>query len=240
MLLKMMAYKLVFFDVDGTLVQELKEKMLAHTGYIEPHEFEDSIWVTLHRYFKTTNEAREQYKEFHDGILSYKNWVEKNVALWEERGADREKMEKAFAEFTVQTTGAEETIRELKQAGIALAVLSGGLKQLVEHHYPSEFSPVFANDILYDEKGAIVGSETTPYDFGGKLRGLREVCRIHGVQLSETVYVGDNINDFQAMEEVGLGIAFNSKSEALNKAADVVITKRDLREILPHILGERS
>jgi len=235
-----MAYKLVCFDVDGTIIQELKEKVLEHAGHVEPHEFEDSIWVTLHRYFKTTKEAREQYTEFHDGMISYKHWVEKNIALWKAQGADQDKVELVFEEFTEPMPGTWETIHKLKAAGIKLAVVSGGLKQLVEHHFPKEFSPVFANDILYDKHGKIVGSEWTPYDFGGKLRGVREACRLHDCTMADTVFVGDNINDFQVMEEAGLGIAFNSKSGALNKAATVVIKKRDLREILPHILGERS
>ena len=38
------------------------------------------------------------------------------------------------------------------------------------------------------------------------------------------------------MKESGLGIAFNCKHEELMKVADVVIKKKDLREILKHIL----
>ena len=39
-----------------------------------------------------------------------------------------------------------------------------------------------------------------------------------------------------AVKEAGLGIAFNCKEEKLKKAADIVIEKKDLREILKYIL----
>ena len=234
-----MVYKLVCFDIDGTLVLEHKERMLAHAGYLEPHEFEDSVWILLHRYFNVMKEAKEQYNAYHKGMISYKDWVEKNIMLWKEAGANEEIINHVFSEFTMPMPGAIETLRELKAAGIKMAVISGGLKSVATHHFKNEFSPVFANDIIYNEQGTIVGAIATPYDFGGKLRGMHEACAMHGVTPAETVFIGDNINDFQVMEEVGLGIAFNSKSEALSKAADVVVTTLDLREILPHVLGNK-
>jgi len=38
------------------------------------------------------------------------------------------------------------------------------------------------------------------------------------------------------IQEAGLGIAFNCNEEELKKVADVVIEKKDLREVLKYIL----
>ncbi len=233
---KMNKYKLVCFDVDGTIVLEHKEKLLAHTKYLEPHEFEDSIWVTLHRYFGVTKDAKEQYKQYNAGMISYKQWVSMNIQLWKDAGATKQVIHEIFKEFTIKTPNAQKTLEELKKQGIKIAIISGGIKDLVKYHYPDTFDEIFANEILYDNAGSIVGSASTPYDFGGKLEGVRQLCKKYNITMAEVAFIGDNINDFQVMEEVGLGIAFNSKSEALNKASTVTIGELDLEKILPHIL----
>ena len=43
-------------------------------------------------------------------------------------------------------------------------------------------------------------------------------------------------NDKKIIQDAGLGIAFNCEYDELKKVANVVIDKKDLREILRHIL----
>ena len=45
------------------------------------------------------------------------------------------------------------------------------------------------------------------------------------------------LNEIKVMQEDGLGIAFNYNEDKLKKVADVVIEKKDLREVLKHILN---
>ena len=49
------------------------------------------------------------------------------------------------------------------------------------------------------------------------------------------MFVGDHDNDVEIAKTAGFSIAFNSKSEKLNDAVDVVIRKKDLKEILNYI-----
>jgi phosphoserine phosphatase len=51
------------------------------------------------------------------------------------------------------------------------------------------------------------------------------------VNAEESAAVGDGANDVSMLEEAGLGIAFNAKP-VLKEKADVVVEKRDLRELL--------
>ena len=51
----------------------------------------------------------------------------------------------------------------------------------------------------------------------------------------EIVFVGDNFNDISAVEIAGLAISFNSKSEELDRLADVVISEKDLRAVLQYL-----
>src|SRR5664280_845297 len=51
------------------------------------------------------------------------------------------------------------------------------------------------------------------------------------VKAEESAAVGDGANDVSMLKEAGLGIAFNAKP-VLKEKADVVVEKRDLRELL--------
>ena len=51
------------------------------------------------------------------------------------------------------------------------------------------------------------------------------------IKAEESVAVGDGANDVSMLEEAGLGIAFNAKP-VLKEKADVIVDKKDLKEIL--------
>ena len=69
-----------------------------------------------------------------------------------------------------------------------------------------------------------------------KALALKNIAKREKISLKECVFVGDYLNDMKIIKEAGLGIAFNCKHEELKKVADVVIEKKDLREVLKHIL----
>ena len=77
----------------------------------------------------------------------------------------------------------------------------------------------------------------TEYDVEKKAEALKLIAKRENLSLKECVFVGDYLNDLKATQEAGLGIAFNCEEEKLKKAADVVIEKKDLREVLKRILN---
>ena len=78
-----------------------------------------------------------------------------------------------------------------------------------------------------DVKGPVM-SETAKGDI------LEEIAKKEGVDLKDTVVVGDGANDISMFNKAGLKIAFCAK-EILKEKADICIEKKDLREILKHI-----
>ena len=58
------------------------------------------------------------------------------------------------------------------------------------------------------------------------------------ISLKDCVFVGDYLNDVKVLQEAGLGIAFNCEHDQVKQAADVVIEKKDLREVLKYILKD--
>ncbi|RKN74127.1 Cof-type HAD-IIB family hydrolase [Paenibacillus ginsengarvi] len=55
-----------------------------------------------------------------------------------------------------------------------------------------------------------------------KASGLREVCGLLGVDLSETIAAGDSLNDIPMIRAAGFGVAMGNAQEPVKLAADAV------------------
>ena len=222
----MSKYKLVCFDVDGTLVD------------FPPNEPKFS-WQIFHDYFETDLETRQKSKKaFFDGNISYLEWAQHDIGLWKAKGAKKQDFLNALEKLKLMN-GAMETLQELKKNNIKLAIISGSMNILLEKFIPNYndfFDDVFLSRIYFDEEGNIAKIEPTEFDMIRKAEALKQIARREKIDLKECVFIGDYLNDIKVMQESGLGIAFNTNEEELKKVADVVIDKKDLREVLKHIL----
>jgi phosphoserine phosphatase len=101
--------------------------------------------------------------------------------------------------------------------------------------YEKLFSHVMINRLIFDGNGKVTGVE--PTEFGAdryKIEGLRSIARKENISTEECVFIGDSDNDVEIAMGAGLGIGF-MPHEKLASVCDVVIRKKDLREILKHI-----
>jgi phosphoserine phosphatase len=217
------AYKLVCFDLDGTLVENCEGKV---------------YWATLYRLFLGPEGERinaVQVERFYRGEISEEEWTDIDMRDFQRHGLRKEDFESAARKHAL-VTGARETVLELHRSGIKLAVVSGALSILIDTLFPDHpFNDVFAVEPSFDAHGALTGWKPTPYSFGTKHLALRALCEREGLELSEIVFVGDGDNDIEALKEAGLGIAFCPKNEKVAAAADVVVEKRDVQEILKYL-----
>ena len=216
-------YKLVCFDVDGTLIDNVRFS-----------------WQIFHDYFDTDQELREGAKKsFFDGKISYLNCAEHDINMWREKGAKKEDFFKAIEDLKLMN-GAMETLQELKKNNLKLAIISGSINLLVEKFIPNYnefFDDIFLSKIYFDEDGNITKVDATRFDMDKKAEALKQIAKREKIKLKECVFVGDYLNDVKVLQEAGLGIAFNCKEDRVKKIADVVIEKKDLREVLKYVLN---
>ena len=219
-----MGYKLVCFDVDGTLVDNVVYS-----------------WELFHDAFKVDMERRKKAKEsFYNKEISYLEWAKHDIKMWCEKKATKQQFLDAIKKGRLKLMqGARETLGTLRSRGYKLAIISGSLNIILEAlipDYKDIFDDVFLSKLYFDEKGSISKVEATEYDMDGKAEALKMIARREKIPLEECVFIGDHHNDVKIAEIAGLSIAFDAKDEELRRKADVVIDKKDLREILKPII----
>lgn len=220
----MTQYKLVCFDLDGTLIENVKFS-----------------WQIFHDYFQTDSHKREDARnKFFSGQISYMEWAEHDMNMWKEKNATKDEFFRAISHIKLMD-GAIEALNELKKNGLKLAIISGSINILLEKvipNYGEIFDDVFLSRIYFDDKGNILRMKVTEYDVEKKAEALKLIAKRENISLKECVFVGDYLNDIKVIQEAGLGIAFNCQEDKLKEVADVVIDKKDLREILKYILQQ--
>ncbi|ASY27040.1 phosphoserine phosphatase [Candidatus Planktophila versatilis] len=208
------AKKLVVLDVDSTLIQqEVIELLAAHAG-VEP-------------------QVREITERAMRGELDFRQSLEARVALL---AGLPEKVISDVREQIVLTPGARTLIDTLHKLGHNVAVVSGGFTAVIEpilkdlgiSHYRANTLEVIDGKLT----GKIIGDVI---DRAAKAVALRDFAKIVGVELEQTIAIGDGANDLDMIAIAGMGIAFNAKP-AVKAAADSSVSAPYLDSVL-YLLG---
>lgn len=208
------AKQLICFDCDSTLITgEVIEMLAAYAG--------------------KEAEVAEVTERAMRGELDFEESLRERVATL--AGLDASVIDSTAAALKL-TPGVRTTIRTLKKMGYRVAVVSGGFIQVLEGLAKDlDLDYVRANTLeIVDGKltGRVTGKVV---DRKAKEEFLREFADDAGLDMSQTVAVGDGANDIDMITAAGLGIAFNAKP-ALREVADASINHPYMDEIL-HILG---
>ncbi|NPA50976.1 MAG: phosphoserine phosphatase SerB [Epsilonproteobacteria bacterium] len=128
--------------------------------------------------------------------------------------------------------GAKETVGALKEMGFKVVCFSGGFRNATAPI--SKYLGIdadFAN-YLHQEDGILtgrVGGEMMFGDSKGKM--LVRLQRLLDIDSSKTLVVGDGANDLSMFSHAKYRVAFCAK-EVLKEAANYVVDKKDLREVI--------
>jgi len=213
-------FDLIAFDVDGTLVA-------GPDGM--------TVWEVLNLKFTGTAEwNKERYAEYKAGRLSYAEWVALDITGWREAGARRDELIAAFEPLTL-IDGVREATFALRDAGYRLFVISGTLDLMLDTLFPDHpFEETYTNHIGFDDEGRIEHWRATPFDMNGKAEALRGLALREGIPMRRCAFIGDSSNDVWIADAAGFSVAFNPRSDDLEKVADTIVRSADFRDVLPH------
>lgn len=182
--------RLICFDMDSTLIQtEVIDELADRAGVGE--------------------EVRDITERAMRGELDFTESFRQRVALL--KGLDVSVMQD-IAESLPMTEGVERLMRTLKVVGFKIAILSGGFT-FFGNYLKNKFGVdyVYANE-LEVENGKLTGRYLGEVvDGKRKAELLRLLAQVEGVDLQQTVAVGDGANDLPMLSIAGLGIAFHAK-----------------------------
>ncbi|WP_054958209.1 Cof-type HAD-IIB family hydrolase [Paenibacillus dakarensis] len=76
-------------------------------------------------------------------------------------------------------------------------------------------------------------TNSSPYNFEinpkgiNKAEGIKQVCGLLGLEMSQVVAVGDSLNDLAAIQQAGLGVAMGNAQQTVKDEADIVVASNN-------------
>jgi phosphoserine phosphatase len=208
------AKKLVLMDVDSTLIaQEVIELLGAKAG--------------------VQTQVKEITARAMAGEIDFEASLRERVALL--KGLPESVIEEVRQEISL-TPGAKTLVSTLQKLGHTVAVVSGGFINVIEPLLASLNIALYRANTLEIVDGLLTGQVQGPViDRAAKATALKDFAKQEGVELEQTVAIGDGANDLDMIALAGLGIAFNAKP-AVRAAADSALSAPYLDSVL-YLLG---
>ena len=220
--------KVAAFDGENTLTQNIYKS--------EPFP---SIWKVLCASCgsdaKKEDELNTQ-KFFSGGYPGYSAWVLDTLKILKKYQLKKEQFDEVVNSIPY-FDGLGKTFEALKRRDITIAIISGGLKALVDRvALDYEIEHTFAAaEIFWNSDGGIRHWNIQPTDFQHKRSLLKILCSDLGISQSACLFVGDGRNDCDIADHCGFSIGFNPH-EKLRSSVDVIIEQPKGNENLSAIL----
>ena len=201
---------LVVFDVDSTLIEdEVIELLAAEAG-------------SLTQVAEVTERAMA-------GELDFAESLRERVATL--AGLPEAAITTALERVRV-TPGAELLIDAVHASGGLVGAVSGGFNQLLDPLAKRLNLDYRRANELEIVNGFLTGKVTGAIiDRVAKETALREWASDAGIEMANTVAVGDGANDLRMLAAAGLGVAFNAKP-IVREQADYVLEGGDLSALI--------
>jgi len=130
------------------------------------------------------------------------------------------------------TDGAHDLVNTLHAKGHSVALVSGGFINIIKPLIESLSIKHYKANTLEIVGGVLTGELVGPIiDRAAKGAALLEFAKVCGVDIKNTVAIGDGANDLDMMGLAGLSIAFNAKPIVV-QAADFAINEPSLSSVV--------
>lgn len=189
--------RLVCFDMDSTLIQtEVIDELAELAGVGEQ--------------VRAITELAMQ------GEIEFNESFEQRIKLL--KGLPETVLQEVAERLPI-TKGARRLIDTLKSYGFKTAILSGGFTYF-GHYLQKELGIdyVFANQLEIKDGKLTGGYIGEIVDGNKKAEYLKDLAKLEGIDINQTIAVGDGANDLPMLNLAGLGIAFHAKPKVKDNA----------------------
>jgi phosphoserine phosphatase len=214
--MKPMKYKLIIFDIDGTITRHI------------------SSWRYIHEKLGLWQKRAFCYQEqFFAGKISYRKFCELDAAHW--KGMSEKKLRRIFL-YVRYSKNAKSAIKKLKNLGFKLAAVSTGLQFMPDRILKELKFDYAVSNKLAARNGRLTGGVIIKLAHGAKHTILRSIFKRFEVKPHEVICVGDSEGDIPMARGCGYSIAFNSSCKELSKVSDYNCKTKDFKEVFDKII----
>ena len=202
-------------------------------GVLTTHK---SVWQFIHEELGIWKGNAERFQEeFVAGTIGYREFCEKDAALWTGRTIDE--LTEIVSRLPYRE-GIGELFETARRLGLATALISTGLTLLTDR-IAAEFGVDYAvANRLITADGVFTGGVEIAVPHDGKGKELIRFARQVGVAPAEIIAVGDGTSDIPMFREAGYSVWFGEAVHADPEQADIVVDRRisDIIGVLEDIL----
>lgn len=144
------------------------------------------------------------------GEIAFEAALRDRVALLD--GLELAALERAYAERVRLNPGATSLVRTMTAAGARCVLVSGGFDYFTSRVAAEAGFSAHRGNRLIDDGARLTGAVAEPIlGREAKLAALTEEAAALGLDLAQTLAVGDGANDLAMIEAAGLGVAYRAK-----------------------------
>ena len=204
---------LVVMDVDSTMIeQEVIELLAAKVGLLDQ--------VKL-----LTDKAMA-------GEIDFRKALDMRVQLL--AGLDSQVFQELQTQILV-TDGVTELIEAVHDAGGVIGAISGGFSQVLAPLASKLGLDCYVANELEVSAGVLTGKVSGEIvDASMKAKTLISWAETFGIELSQTIAIGDGANDIKMLQAAGFAVAFRPK-DILREHADLVIEGDSLKPLIAEL-----
>jgi len=202
----------VAFDFDGTLS-------------------DSEMTVLLGNQNGTAEDMAEITERAMNDEIEYAESLRQRCALLED--LPDEQAQAAFDQVELRP-GAADVIAALREAGVYVAILTGGFERGVAAALEAEgveVDAIVANRLPVSE-GALTGTVEGPLIEGTKDDALEVLTAVVGEDRGDTIAVGDGANDLPMLQVAGLAVGFEPKPAVAPACDTIVESMAELQDLL--------
>lgn len=210
-------FKLICFDVDGTLVDGNSWLVLA-----------EGLGCSPQKALEIFNRARK-------GEISFTEGEKLLTKEYQNTGnANRTFIKNLFNDINIKSE-ARDLLSYLKKKGYKIYLISGAIDIYVESIARKlGVDGFYANSSLeFDSKGILQRINYRNNQGEIKVKQLQDLARKLDINMDQIIFVGDSENDIKVFKSTKHGIAIHSSSEELKRVSwRIVDSLSEIKEIL--------
>ena len=201
-------------DQDSIFQGRTRAVVFDFGGTLTIPQFKESTWERIWKSVEyTLEEANELHHRFSAGKINHQEWCDLTCRKLRDAGFSTSHFERVYSDIK-PIDGLKETFEDLRTRRIAIHIVSGSLRTIIEKVLDDSarhVDSIRSNDMEFDSTGLLKKITGHPYDFEGKASFIQLVAKELNCPPINILFVGNSLNDEKAATSGARTLCVNPK-----------------------------